>query len=212
MSGDQTPIGAPGTDARDGASPAASLSIDAVPRVATTADRSIAPDVGRSPIGHDGPTSVCRCGAGPHFSLAGRCAHGHQFRGSRGLALVTGEHSALFWAEHEQTRREIRDSVIVDAGHTPADAPTALALLADGIAQASLVRDSAFFRIAESGGPLSSAGRARRAFAVWLQSSTQLTNALRLVGLRRVPKPGPRSIAEALMQAPILGQGEEDER
>ena len=145
--------------------------------------------------------TACRCGAGPHPEIGGRCAAGHMDQGN-GLALVVGQHSAAFWREHIVARRELREAVIADAGHTEADAPRALAIAAESIAQATLVRDSAYLRLAEAGGPLTSSGRVRRAFAVWCQAVDRLERHLRLVGLRRVPKPAPSSFAEALAQAP----------
>jgi len=127
---------------------------------------------------------VCRCGAGPHPELEGRCSAGHVGRGN-GLAVVTGQRSVAFWAAEAGARREIARGVIQDSGHVDGDAPTALGIAAEGIAQAVLVRDSAYRRLVESGGPLTASGRARRAFAVWLAASDRLERHLRLVGLER---------------------------
>ena len=102
-----------------------------------------------------------------------------------GLAVVTGSRSVAFWQEHEQARRELQDALIVDAGHQPDDAPRALVIAADGLAQAMLIRDSAFARVVEAGGPLTSAGRTRRAFAVWTAALDRTERHLRLVGLER---------------------------
>ena len=104
-------------------------------------------------------------------------------------AVVVGHKTADFWREHDATRQETRQAVIADAGHSEADAPHALALAADGIAQASILRDAAYLRLVEMGGPLTSHGRARRAFGVWLQASDRLERQLRLVGLQRRSKP-----------------------
>ena len=117
-----------------------------------------------------------------------RDASGRFQRGNR-AALVIGTHSATFWRVHEEARLEIRRDVIADAGFTEGDAPRALQIAADGIAQATLLRDAAFLRVAQSGGPLTSVGRTRRAFSVWLTSADRLEKYLRLVGLRRAPKP-----------------------
>jgi hypothetical protein len=136
----------------------------------------------------EGTASSCRCGAGPHPELDGRCAAGHVVRGN-GLALLTGESSSQFWAEHAEAHRERADAVIADAGHTRTDAPRALTIAADSIAQATLIRDSAYLRLAESGGPLASSGRVRRAFAVWATAVDRVERHLRLVGLRRLSRP-----------------------
>jgi hypothetical protein len=161
----------------------------------------------REPFGTFGPAPApfCRCGAGPHPVLQGRCSNGHVVLGN-GLALVTGAHSAAFWAEHEALGRELRNAIIADAGHTEDDAPRALAIAAESIAQATLIRDSAYIRLAESGGPLAASGRVRRAFAVWSASVDRLERHLKLVGLRRMPKPAPSSFAEALRMTPEVAK------
>ena len=128
---------------------------------------------------------------------------GRFVRGNR-AALVVGERSAAFWTQHEQARRDLRTAVIIDAGHREADAPKALQLAADSIAQTTLLQASAFAHLVESGGPLTSSGRTRRAYAVWLTATDRLERGLRLVGLRRVPKPAPSSFSEAILQAPEL--------
>jgi hypothetical protein len=113
---------------------------------------------------------------------------GGRFRAGNRSAVVVGQHSRAFWNAHEAARRDIAADVVSDAGHSPADAPRALQLAADGIAQAALLRDSAFLRLVQSGGPMTSSGRTRRAFTVWQAASDRLERHLRLVGLRRVPK------------------------
>ena len=107
-------------------------------------------------------TGGCKCGAGPHPEHPDRCAAGHVLTGN-GLAVVAGHRSVAFWNEHERDRRALQRAVVEDAGQTLATAPQALLLAADGLAQAVLVRDSAFARVCEAGGPLTSAGRTRRA-------------------------------------------------
>ncbi len=120
---------------------------------------------------------------------ADRDQHTGQFRPGNRAALMVGQHSTAFWAQQAEARREMAVAIITDAGYTAADVPRALQLAADGIAQASLLRDSAFLRVVESGGPLTSTGRTRRAFAVWMAAADRLEKNLGLVGLRRVPKP-----------------------
>ena len=111
--------------------------------------------------------------------------------------MVVGERSRRFWHEHELVRQEIRLGILTDQGHTPDDAPRALVVAADGMAQAQILRDAAYDRLVEVGGPLTSHGRARRAFTVWLAAADRVERHVRLVGLRRVPRPAP-SLHEVL--------------
>ena len=154
------------------------------------------------PSGELGPeAAVCRCGAPVHAKLDDRCAGGHVLKGND-LALVVGNRSAAFWAEHEQARHELRDAIITDAGHDPQDEPPrALVIAADGLAQAMLIRDSAYLRMVESGGPLTSSGRTRRAFNVWCTALDRTERHVRLVGLRREPKPVPTLVEHMAKQA-----------
>lgn len=96
--------------------------------------------VTRSPFGTVGQSS-------DRDSSTGRFLSGNR------AALVVGARSASFWREHERARREISRAVVTDRGYTDSDAPQALTLAADGIAQAALIRDSAYLRIVEAGGP-----------------------------------------------------------
>jgi hypothetical protein len=76
---------------------------------------------------------------------------------------------------------------------TEAEAPQALLDAIDGLVQAVLLRDSAFARIVESGGPATLQGRRRAAFNVWLLAAGRAENHLKLLGLerrsKRVPSP-----------------------
>ena len=99
-------------------------------------------------------------------------------------AAVVGARSARFWAAQEGARRALVAAVLSDAGHVD-DPPRALALAAEGLAQAVILRDSAFARMCEDAGPLSSAGRPRRAYQVWLTAADRVERYLRLVGLQR---------------------------
>ncbi len=136
----------------------------------------------------DGSTTACRCGAPPHPKLADRCEVGHVMK-SNMTAFLTGERSVQFWHEHAAARREMAEEIIRDAGFALKDAPRALRLVVESAAQAVLVRDSAYERMVEAGGALSSAGNARRCFNVWLAASDRLDRALRLVGLERKARP-----------------------
>ncbi len=156
--------------------------------------RSSAPS---GPVGSEtAPEAVCRCGVGPHPELGDRCAAGHVLKGNA-LALVVGARSAAFWNEHSKERWELREAIVSDAGHTSGNAPRALELAADGLAQAVLVRDSAFLRLVDSGGPVTSSGRTRRIFTVWCSAADRVERHLRLVGLKRQLKPAP-TLAEVM--------------
>jgi hypothetical protein len=91
----------------------------------------------------------------------------------------------LFWQAHENARREIRQDVLADVGYTEAEAPRTLGIAVESIAQATLIRDSAYIRLVEAGGPLASSGRVRRAFVVWSAAVDRLERHLRLVGVQR---------------------------
>ena len=82
---------------------------------------------------------------------------GRFVRGNR-AALVVGERSAAFWTQHEQARRDLRTAVIIDAGHREADAPKALQLAADSIAQTTLLQASALHTSSSPAGRLRRAG------------------------------------------------------
>lgn len=157
-----------------------------------------------SPSGEAGTdTAVCRCGAGAHPEDPDRCAMGHMIRGNT-AAVVAGERSAQFWREHAAARRELREQILADAGHEPDDAPEALRLAADSLAQATLVQQSAYLRMIEEGGPLSSKGRARRCFDVWIRATDRVERYARLVGLKRRSRK--LSTAEALAAQPEVTQ------
>lgn len=152
-------------------------------------DSDVAEPVGvgeSSPIGHNGSTR-----GATDRDQRGRFVHNNR------AALVVGNRSAAFWRAADAAQHEIVSAIISDAGYSESDAPRALALAATSVAQSALIADSAFDRLVESGGALSSTGRARRSFLVWLSATDRKERNLRLVGLRRVPKAA-RSFAEFL--------------
>ena len=117
---------------------------------------------------------------------ASRCPRCGVWQMANRGALVAGQHSAQFWREADETRRAIVESVITSAGHTTENAPRTLTIAAEALAQATLLRDAAFARIVEAGGPLTSADRARRAFNVWESASAAVERYLRLFGRAKV--------------------------
>jgi hypothetical protein len=144
-------------------------------------------------------------GDGPPFGAVGLRADRNpqtgQFVTGNRAALVVGARSLGFWRAADDARREIREAILTDAGFTPSDAPRALLIAADGVAQAALLRDASFARVVESGGPLTTTGRTRRAFAVWQAAADRAERYMRLIGLKRQPKPAP-SLAELLAAQP----------
>jgi hypothetical protein len=148
-----------------------------------------------SPLGHAGSVS----NHGPD----GRFLPGHT------ASMVVGSRSAAFWRAHAAERAAIEQELISDAGFAPEDAPAALRLAVEGIAQATVVLRSAFERIGEAGGPLTMTGRGRRAFVVWLQTFDRLERGLRLVGLQRRSKPV--NPLDAIRQAVIDANREDRE-
>jgi hypothetical protein len=152
----------------------------------------------------------CRCGAGPSAAHKDRCANGHVLKGNT-AAILVGAESVTFWRAEQAARDEITQDILADRGTTPSEAPRAMVLVADTIAQAKILRDSAYKRIVETGGPLASDGRARRAFEVWCAAADRLEKHLRLVGLERKARPAP-TIAEFIEQQARAARGEEPEQ
>lgn len=133
---------------------------------------------------------------GSNGAEADRDSHGRFTTGNR-AAVVHGARSARFWNSASGALAALRRQVLSDLGHDANDAPAALSAAVDGLAQAVMLRDSAFARIAESGGPTTLRGRRRAAFRVWQEAADRVERHARLVGLRRQPKPLP-SLQEAL--------------
>jgi hypothetical protein len=122
-------------------------------------------------------------------------ATGRFTRGNR-AALVVGNRSAQLWAAQAAARRNIVAEVLADKGHDVDSAPRTLRLAADALAQAVLIQQSAFEKLVETAGPLTSAGRTRRAFTVWQAATDRVEHHLRLIGLTRLSKPA-ANVAEA---------------
>ena len=165
-------------------------------------------------LGAAEPTATCACsepspigsnGQSSDRDVRGRFARGNLAR------LVVGDRSQSFWRAADEARREIRNAVITDAGFAEGNAPRALWLAADSITQSALIADSAFARLVESGGPVSSAGRPRRAFVVWLSATDRKERNLRLVGLRRVTRSAQSFVARVLAGQPQVDGPEGDQ-
>jgi hypothetical protein len=114
-----------------------------------------------------------------------------RFQRGNGAAVVVGAHSAAFWAAQESARRAFVTQVLADHGFAADDAPGALVAAAEGAAQAVLLRDAAFLRVAETGGPTSLRGRRRAAFNVWLDACDRFERLVRVLGVSRRSRPAP---------------------
>ena len=134
--------------------------------------------------------TACKCGAGVHEANADRCARGHALKANT-LALTSGARSTQFWQAAEAERQRLRRELLANKGLRELDAPAALVAVADGAAQAVLLRDGAFQRLIDSGGPMTSADRARRVFAVWATCCERAQRALQAFGLERQARPAP---------------------
>jgi hypothetical protein len=164
-----------------------------VPALIELAAADVNPDPGAAPAESAVPFGAVRRDGRGRFAV-----------GAPGPRLIVGEHSAILWRETEDARRELSATVLRDKGYaTAANAPKALQIAVDGLAQAVIIRDSAFVRVVESGGPISASGRTRRAFVVWQVASDRVERLCRVIGLQRVPTPT-ASLAERLAAAPVI--------
>jgi hypothetical protein len=128
---------------------------------------------------NDSPSGVL--GADAERDTRGRFQKGNR------AAVVTGGRSTAFWAAQEAHRRAIVAEVLRD--HGQAGEPSyALRASADGLAQSTILRDSAFERLLEMGGPLTENDRHRSAFPVWQACSASVERHARLLGLERKVK------------------------
>ena len=134
-----------------------------------------------------GDTATARtpepCGvAGPEADRDERT--GRFVRGNR-AALIVGGRSTAFWAAVAGEQDARRAAILRDKGYTNGEAPEALRAVVDGAVQAVLLRDAAFTRVIEVGGPLSLRGRNRAVFRVWLEASDRAASHMKLLGLDR---------------------------
>jgi hypothetical protein len=127
------------------------------------------------PLGAPGPTS----GRNP---VDGRFLPGNT------AALVTGERSRQFWQAAESARRATRTALLAARGFTERDAPAALAAVADGAAQALLIRDATFSKLMEAGGPTTTHDRRRDVLKVWEAASDRALKHLMAIGLETMER------------------------
>ncbi len=128
----------------------------------------------KTPISTAGPES-------DRDPKTGRFARGNQ------LSVITGSRSRQFWIAAESQRREMRMALLRQRGYDrEVDAPPALVAVADGCAQALLVRDGSFNRLIEQGGPTTLRGRHRAVLTTWQMASDRALKHLQAIGLQRV--------------------------
>jgi hypothetical protein len=125
---------------------------------------------------------------------------GRFVRGNR-AAVITGSRSVKFWQAAEVQREQLTLGILRDRGFASlADAPVALRLAAQGAAQAQIVRDSAFARLVECGGPLSGSDRERGAHKIWAAACDRLLRHVQTLGYERVP-PALPTLADYMAQS-----------
>jgi len=139
-----------------------------------------------------GDGAIVHCTKCGEESLAGtiNCPKGCGFLPANPAGRVVGHRGAQFWAEHERLYRDTCEEIAADLGHDSyQDAPAAARAGISGLAQAVIIRDSAYRRVLEDGGPLSAKGRTRRAATVQERYDRRAESWARLLGLKRVPAP-----------------------
>lgn len=138
--------------------------------VTANQDRSCRSDVDAAepsgaPGQDDGTVTVCRCGAGPHPEYGARCEAGHVVAGNL-LALTVGHRSPRAQAAHRPAVQARVRELVEAKGYTEDQAPPDLRIIGTHLAWSERWRAEADERIEQSGGPLTSAGRERRALKV----------------------------------------------
>ena len=133
---------------------------------------------GRCEQGH----VLCRCGAGAHPTDEERCSRGHVTHANQ-KATVSGSRSKRFWNEAQAALDETVTALLRGRGYTRENAPPALHMAAETAAETILVRRGTFERLAEAGGTVTDAGRARRIAAAWADAADKTLRALKACGL-----------------------------
>jgi hypothetical protein len=152
----------------------------------TTAPDARTPEAGPSSVNgaSDGPAAKHQvwCSADVPVGAA-RCPRCGVWQPHNRGALNVGQHSAQFWRDADDQRVQIVSDVLKSAGFADTTAaPITMRIAADALAQSMLIRDAAFARLSDAGGPLTSADRTRRAFNVWESASAAVERCLKLLG------------------------------
>jgi len=147
---------------------------------------------------------ACSCGREVEPQGSGRCPACGRWLPGNSAAVVVGERSRQFWKANEEERRQLEDRIIRDAGYTRDTAPVGLLLAARTAAQAASLQEAAYDRVNQSGGPLTSSDRPRRAYRVWCNSSDRLDRAQRLIeGMERPADRRPMAALEAVPEVAL---------
>ncbi len=140
-----------------------------------------------------------RAPAGPHPRLAGRDARGCFSRHNTD-AITHGARSQQRREELAPLRREIRAAILADRGFTEADVPRVVSIIVDQFCEARLIAASYFQFLADSGGPITTKGRQRRAVDGYLRASDRVTKLAQVIGLGREPRDADLSLESWLAQ------------
>ena len=96
--------------------------------------------------------------------------------------------SEAFWSEVSAAKRELAERVLTDLGADDGAAAETLVGVADGYAEARVLRHAMFLRLIELGGPVTTKGKARALFSSYLQALDRETRLAQTLGLERRAK------------------------
>lgn len=140
----------------------------------------------------DGVTECRNCGHEGSPQGRDHCESCGAFLPANTAGLVVGHRGYRFWQQHDQLYRGLQEEVARDLGHDGLDdAPAAARSAIAGLVQALIIRDSAYRRVVEDGGPLTSKGRTRRAAKVQESYDRRVEAWVRRLGIDREPAPVP---------------------
>ena len=100
-------------------------------------------------------------------------------------AMVHGAYSERARVLAEPLRLELRAAVLSDQGHGEADVPAVLSVMVDQFTEARMLALAYWTFLAESGGPITTKGRQRRAVDGYLRAAAAVEKLARRLGLRR---------------------------
>ena len=96
--------------------------------------------------------------------------------------------SETFWQEVAAAKRELTERVLADLGADDGAAAETLVGVADGYAEARILRHAMFLRLVELGGPVTTKGKARALFSSYLRALDRETRLAQALGLERKAK------------------------
>src|SRR5688572_24420613 len=123
---------------------------------------------------------ICSCGATTTSAKSrNHCARGHLTPGNRASA-VTGHHGKDFRDKHGAEIEAMADQFARDAGYSSLKAaPLGFQIAAIALSRTAKVGDLAYWRMLESGGPMSESGKPRRAYSIWADTNRDLARDLK---------------------------------